>query len=300
MSILVGYGPESRGNAALELGRALAESADLPLAVVCVIPDRWQPVSVARTSDSEYQTYLQDLAQNALSAAREHLQPTTMPVSYDVVTARSAPAGLLQAATARSARILVAGSSSDGAWGHIALGSVTDRLLHSSPVPVAVAPRGHRFGAGQPVTRITVAHDGSDTCSSVLAQAAAVATTVRATLRVVTFAVRPGQMIPSEVGLRAEDEIVAVWRKDSARRIREAVAGLPETDPSTAGSGAAVDTVVAEGRTWAEALDAPGWEPGDVLTVGSSASESLFKRVFLGSTATRIVRHSPVPVVVVP
>ena len=75
--------------------------------------------------------------------------------------------------------------------------------------------RGHRFGAGQPVTRITVAHDGSDTCSSVLAQAAAVATTVRATLRVVTFAVRPGQMIPSEVGLRAEDEIVAVWRKDS-------------------------------------------------------------------------------------
>ena len=38
---------------------------------------------------------------------------------------------------------------------------------------------------------------------------------------------------------------------------------------------------------------------GDVLVVGSSAIGPV-ARVFLGSRATKIVQHSPVPVVVVP
>ena len=38
---------------------------------------------------------------------------------------------------------------------------------------------------------------------------------------------------------------------------------------------------------------------GDVLVVGSS-SGGVLARVFLGSNATRVVRHSPVPVIVVP
>jgi nucleotide-binding universal stress UspA family protein len=41
------------------------------------------------------------------------------------------------------------------------------------------------------------------------------------------------------------------------------------------------------------------WADGDVLVVGSS-SVGPVARVFLGSRASKIVRHSPVPVVVVP
>jgi nucleotide-binding universal stress UspA family protein len=44
---------------------------------------------------------------------------------------------------------------------------------------------------------------------------------------------------------------------------------------------------------------AAGWSDGDLLVVGSSRLGPL-ARVFLGSTATRIVRAAPVPVVVVP
>ena len=39
---------------------------------------------------------------------------------------------------------------------------------------------------------------------------------------------------------------------------------------------------------------------GDVLVVGSSSTSSLLQRVFLGSSAAKIVRNSPVPVLVVP
>ena len=48
-------------------------------------------------------------------------------------------------------------------------------------------------------------------------------------------------------------------------------------------------------RRWAR-LD---WQDGDVLVVGSSPT-GLLSRVFIGTNATRIVRHSPVPAVVVP
>ncbi len=36
------------------------------------------------------------------------------------------------------------GSSADGKLGQVVVGSTTDRLLHSSPVPVAISPRGYR------------------------------------------------------------------------------------------------------------------------------------------------------------
>jgi nucleotide-binding universal stress UspA family protein len=60
-----------------------------------------------------------------------------------------------------------------------------------------------------------------------------------------------------------------------------------------------VETVVGRGETWAEALEDVEWDDGDVLVVGSSSIGPV-ARVFLGSRASKIVRHSPVPVVVVP
>ena len=60
-----------------------------------------------------------------------------------------------------------------------------------------------------------------------------------------------------------------------------------------------VETVVGYGESWDEALEDIEWRDGDVLVVGSSAVGPV-ARVFLGSRASKIVRHSPVPVVVVP
>ena len=45
--------------------------------------------------------------------------------------------------------MIVVGTSSAGVFGHISLGSVTNRLLHSSPVAVALAPRGFRSQPGE-------------------------------------------------------------------------------------------------------------------------------------------------------
>ena len=57
--------------------------------------------------------------------------------------------------------------------------------------------------------------------------------------------------------------------------------------------------MIGHGENWDEALEDVEWEEGDVLVVGSSSIGPI-ARVFLGSRASKIVRHSPVPVVVVP
>lgn len=49
----------------------------------------------------------------------------------------------------------------------------------------------------------------------------------------------------------------------------------------------------------ADALDAAEWDDGEVLALGTSPQGAI-GRVFLGSKDTKIVRHSTVPVLVLP
>jgi nucleotide-binding universal stress UspA family protein len=64
-----------------------------------------------------------------------------------------------------------------------------------------------------------------------------------------------------------------------------------------AGHSASVE--VAHGRTIEEAIDDLEWEDGEVLIVGSSRLGERNK-LFIGSTANKVLRALPVPMVVVP
>jgi nucleotide-binding universal stress UspA family protein len=89
--------------------------------------------------------------------------------------------------------------------------------------------------------------------------------------------------------------MISEWKQEidaSGRAILERIGTLPEHPH-------AVEAVVGRGETWEEALEDIEWQDGDVLVVGSSSIGPV-ARVFLGSRASRIVRDSPVPVIVVP
>ncbi len=98
-------------------------------------------------------------------------------------------------------------------------------------------------------------------------------------------------MYPPEVGLHAEDTILAAW----AAHAQELLLQL-KTD------GVVADDVVLQvvtGNDWGEALDAAEWDDGELLALGTSPRGGI-TRVFLESRGTKIVRHSPVPVLVLP
>ncbi len=90
-------------------------------------------------------------------------------------------------------------------------------------------------------------------------------------------------------------------RGHGRRRGGEQAAGLHDEAVAIAKEAGVgnVETVVASGRGWDGALRGIDWAPGDVLVFGSSRLGQL-ARVFLGSTASKILRHTPVPALVIP
>jgi nucleotide-binding universal stress UspA family protein len=290
MTMLVAFDPDGHGRAVLHLAAMLARSAGDDLLVCAVIPEPWPP-SPARV-DAEYREYLEGVAKAALDGARARL-PADIEVEVELHHARSAPAGLLDAAQRHDASVIVAGSAVAGGSGHVSLGSTTGRLLHSSPLPVALAPHGFRTRPDARVQRVTAAFGGS--AEDLVVGAAGVAARVGASLRIASFAVRPHAPYTAGVGTEADDSMVAEWAHDiraAAGAVLDEVAELPEVPRE-------LEAVIGRGRSWDEALEDVEWEDGDVLVVGSSSMGPI-AHVFLGSRANKIVRHSPVPVVVVP
>lgn len=287
MTILVGYPLNRRGKNVLNLAAMIARSTGEDLAVCTVIPRQWMPhgVKVAR----EHHAFAQEQAQAALAQAREELAED-VAAEFTVQDARSVPSGLLQAAERFGATMIVLGSSTAGMFGYVTLSTVSDRLLHSSPVPVALATRGFRCGPGKQVARVTVSYGGTEADDYLVSAVRHVVARTNATMRLASFAVQPPP--PDTAYFRAEaEQVVADWTESIREAARRVLAEAPGAEPP--------DVVVGRGEDWGEALDDVDWEPGDVLVVGSS-SYGPIARVFIGSHASKIIRHAPAPVIVVP
>ena len=292
MTILVGYPPSRRSRNVLNLAAVLARSSGEDLVVCTVVPAPWLPTGA--TADDEYHAHLDATAEAALEQARADL-PDDIRATFIVQRARSKPSGLLHAAEEHGAEMIVLGSSRAGMFGYITLSTVAGRLLHSSPIPIALAPRGFRAGPNSRIDRVTVAYDGSGETDQLLtATQLALRQASGVTIRLACFAVQPAP--PDTALMRVEaDQVAAEWTADVRAAADKVLARLGDSAPALAQP----DVVVGRGENWSEALEDIYWEPGDVLVIGSSRSGPL-TRVFLGTHAAKIIRYSPVPVVVVP
>lgn len=292
MRIVVGVDPAHRSASGLHLAAMLARSSGADLIVAAVVPPAWP--STAGGADAEWRGYTKENADGALDHAAAVLGGSAA-AEFLLHEAPSARRGLVELAEQREASMIVVGSGGGGQPGRIALGAESDTLLHASPVPVAIAPRGYRADEGARVSRVTAAYRGTGASAGLVFGAAGVAATVGAELRVASFAVVPRDSGTSGAGLDAELPIADTWAADIERHAAAVVRQVTELPDAPTVSGVAVGL----GETWDAAIADIGWEPHEVLVVGSSTLGPI-ARVFLGSHAAKIVRHSPVPVVVVP
>jgi nucleotide-binding universal stress UspA family protein len=292
VTVVVGYLAGKGGRSALHLAVEAATTLKTSLTVTTVVPRPWMTPSPARI-DAEYAQYAEQLAADSAKEAQQLIGSLSdgLKVNYHKVAHRSVSGGLLEAVNELAADVLVLGSAADGKLGQVVVGSTADRLLHSSPVALAISPRGYRGSKAGGLSRITCAYPGTPESLHVVERVAALAERLSVPMRVVTFAVRGRTMYPPEVGLRAEDSILQAW----ASHARELLAQLKS-------DGIVGDDVVLEvvtGNGWDQALDAADWQEGELLALGTSPASGI-ARVFLGSRGSKILRHSPVPVLVLP
>jgi nucleotide-binding universal stress UspA family protein len=115
-----------------------------------------------------------------------------------------------------------------------------------------------------------------------------------ARLRIASFTVRPVTMFSGAIETAAEDLVVKQW----ARSTQQGITAQLETVRSGLGS-REVDVVIGAGATWRDAVEAIEWGAGDILVLGSGAAGPV-AQVFLGSAAAKILRHAPVPTLIMP
>jgi nucleotide-binding universal stress UspA family protein len=289
MKYLVGYTADSGGREALALGRLLAHSGGVELTVCTVVPNSWGYPSPARV-DAEYEAFLAQHAQRTLAQARSALGDAAR-AEFVSRAASSAMEGLVEVAGETGAGLIVLGSARQGPLGRFTFGSVTHDILSAVSVPVALAPRGYRPAAGAGLKRITCVYVPSPGSRAALDAAVQLCRRHGVPLRIATLVVRDKQMYPSGVGYKVENMVANVWKAQAIEAQQQVVAELP--------ADLKVTTSIGDGPDWKKALDSLAWEDAEMLVVGASL-QSTVARLLLGANSARVVRSSPVPVVVVP
>jgi nucleotide-binding universal stress UspA family protein len=290
MTIIAGFSSSRQGSAPLNLAAQVARNTGDKIVAAAIVERPWPPRS--DPVEKEYLRYVTAQASESLDRVARQ-QPDDVDVSTVVHQSTSIPTGLMELVSAHDANLVVVGSSSSGLLGRVGLGSVTERLVHTALVPVAIAPRGYP-SASIPIRRLTAAFGGEADINGLVPAAAELSRIWSAPLRIVSFTVRPVQVFAGSIEPTAEDLVVQQWSKrtfeDIVKQLNAVRAHVPVPD---------VEVVVGSGHDWREAVEAVPWESGDILLLGSGAAGPL-AHVFLGSVASKILRHAPVPVMIVP
>jgi nucleotide-binding universal stress UspA family protein len=290
MTIIAAISASRQGTAPLHLAAQIARSTGDKVVAAAVVERPWPPR--ADPVEDEYLGYVTSQARQSLERMVGKL-PAELDTWVVVHQSTSVPTGLTDLAAEIGAELVVVGSSSFGLLGRVALGSVTERLVHTAAVPVAIAPRGYPLGP-DPIRRLTAAYGGEADINGLIPAAAELATQWPVQLRIVSFMVRPVRMFGGSIEASAEDLVIQQWSRrtfdDIAKQLNAVRDRISVPD---------VDVVVGAGHDWREAVEDVPWEAGDMLLLGSGAAGQA-ARVFLGSAASKILRHAPVPVMIVP
>ena len=290
MTIIAAISASRQGTAPLHLAAQISRSTGDKVVAAAVVERPWPPR--ADPVEDEYLGYVTSQARQSLERMVGKL-PAELDTWVVVHQSASVPTGLTDLAAEIGAELVVVGSSSSGLLGRVALGSVTERLVHTAAVPVAIAPRGYPLGP-DPIRRLTAAYGGEADINGLIPAAAELATQWPVQLRIVSFMVRPVRMFGGSIESSAEDLVIQQWSRrtfdDIAKQLNAVRDRISVPD---------VDVVVGAGHDWREAVEDVPWEAGDMLLLGSGAAGQA-ARVFLGSAASKILRHAPVPVMIVP
>lgn len=286
VNLVVGYLATPGGADALALAVRFARTLDAQINICIVLPPDTAPPGTVPKGGG-YEEVLAGQAQGWLDDALA-LVPDDVVAHPHLSFDESFADGLIREALRLQAIAIVVGGAGGGLVGSYTLGSVVNELLHSSPVPVAVAPRGTRDSKIERVHEITCAIGQRQGSDLLLATAVRASRAADIPLRLVSLVA----LDPTFGSLRGDDEAVRAHALAHAERTLEAARDeLPADFPVT--------STIVNGPSVEAAVEQLGWDEGDLIMVGSSRL-SAPRRIFLGSTAAKMLRVLDVPMVVVP
>lgn len=291
VKIVIGANPDDAGSDALALGSLLCRALDAEPVLVHVHPAAFNFPGPGNV-DAEWSAYLHGEAEKVLAIAGQEMVSDYgwSDVRTVVAAHRSSGQGLAEVASAENADMVVIGSAPGARPGVFQIGSTADKLLHGSPVPVAVAPSGYRRDAPDRIGKVVVGFRNTPESVQALGKGAEIAETAGVPLLVLTILIRH-RVYGSKLGPSAEDTLLAGLKEDAEAAQLSALRDLGMTEE--------VERVTAVADSPLSALQRLEWT-GDELLVVASARGGPVRRVFLGDMTYKLLRATPVPAVVLP
>lgn len=283
MHLTVGYLATPTGDDGVALAAALARTFGADVDVVLVVREEMPDGHPGR---AQYQELLLERGEQWIAKAVSTLTGAATSVNANVLVGESFAETLLQFAEEHESDLIVVGGARDGFFGGHVIGPVSSALLHSSTIPVALAPRGYSDDAPDRIEAITAAVPSRAGDDNPLPFAITLASAANLSIRMVS-------LVSSENLAEAADlkELRQMQIDAAQENLAVAARALPESPE--------IESLVAEGMTLESALKKLNWDDTDVLVVGSSRFAAP-KRIFLGSTASRILAGTDAPVIVIP
>ncbi len=298
LRVLVSWSPSSTGTEAIEFAAWLARSTPVQIRVVSTISQPLTVTSLSKLSGSYKQWFKKERAtcertvKQALDGAGVDKDQLDKNVSV-LLAGPSRPQLLEQAATDFNAHVILLGANQSAPKGRFFSGSTADALLHYSPLPVGLTPRGIKLSK-HGVTRINFAFTELGRADDpALRHAACIAQRGGIPLRILAFSAKGLVDVPLEYSPTFPSD-APNWREHSLSLLDRAHDFIAEAFPEIS-----VTTDIGSGHGWSGAVDSLKWKKGDLLCLGSSPMGPI-ERVFIGSTATELLPHVGVPVLVCP
>ncbi|MFT3662419.1 MAG: universal stress protein [Gordonia sp. (in: high G+C Gram-positive bacteria)] len=282
MRIYVAYLATDGGADALTMGVRIARTLSAALDIGMVLPPDVQGVLHAGSFDD----VLTQRADQWLAEARA-MVPDDIEVATHIAFYDSSAEGILAEAERVGAAAIVVGTSGGGLMGGHSLGSVAGALVHSSPLPLVLSPRGMRRSKVDRIREITCAMGRRPGAQQLFDTAIRAASASGCPLRVVSLIA----LDRAPRGRRPDDEVIAEATAHAQASFDEARSRVPADNE--------VGWTIVSGPTVEDAVNKLDWYDGDVIMVGSSRLAAQ-RRLFLGSTAAKMLRVLDVPMVIVP
>lgn len=281
--VMVGYDGSEYAMDAVALGRGIAKAtgAEFEVAGVFHFEPFFDTVGWGNTPPPP------DTRAEREAAVLDDIASAVPDATPRAIGSPSPAHGLHTLAEEVSADLIVVGSAHRGALGRVLVGSVGERLLHGSPYPVAVAPRGFAENGGVRLETIGVGFDANDEAEAALRAATDLAETVGAKVLIVATVWPEPVVYGRGRGVVPTAPVEEAQREHLQRELDRAVREV-------------------SGRVEAEVRLERG-EPGerlaeqdvDLMIVGSRGYGPV-RSVLLGGVSLLLMRTAPYPVLVVP
>jgi len=283
MHLTVGYLATPTGDDGVALASALAKTFDADVDVALVVREELPDGHPGR---AEYQRLLVERGEEWVAKAVEALAANGVSAGSTVLVGESFAESLIGFAERKESDLIVIGGARDGFFGGHVIGPVSGALLHRSPIPVALAPRGYAEDPPPAIGAVTAAVPTRPGPDNPLPFAITLASAARLPIRTVTLL--SAENLSEAADVDALRQIQQAASEDICAVASRALPDAPD-----------IECLVADGLTLESALKKLNWEQSDLLVVGSSRFAPP-RRVFLGSTAARILAGTDAPVVVIP